>query len=66
MLDLKRRGAGRCAGFVATLEEWIIRHASRRSTCAGERRDDRIGVWVKRPDKGDSYEDKDRGPSAFA
>src|SRR5690606_14318492 len=24
----------------------------------GERRDDRIGVWVQRPDKGDGYEDK--------
>ena len=24
----------------------------------GERRDDRIGVWVRRPDKGEGYEDK--------
>ena len=24
----------------------------------GERRDDRIGVWVRRPDKGDGCEDK--------
>jgi lipoyl(octanoyl) transferase len=24
----------------------------------GERREDRIGVWVKRPDKGDGFEDK--------
>ena len=24
----------------------------------GERREDRVGVWVKRPDKGDGYEDK--------
>ena len=24
----------------------------------GERRDDRVGVWVRRPDKGDGYEDK--------
>ncbi len=26
--------------------------------CAGERRDDRIGVWVRRPEKGDGFEDK--------
>jgi lipoyl(octanoyl) transferase len=25
---------------------------------AGERRDDRIGVWVRRPDKGAEHEDK--------
>jgi lipoyl(octanoyl) transferase len=24
----------------------------------GERREDRIGVWVKRPDKGEGFEDK--------
>ena len=24
----------------------------------GERRDDRVGVWVRRPDKGDGFEDK--------
>ena len=24
----------------------------------GERRDDRIGVWVRRPDKGEGFEDK--------
>jgi lipoyl(octanoyl) transferase len=24
----------------------------------GERREDRIGVWVRRPDKGEGYEDK--------
>jgi lipoyl(octanoyl) transferase len=43
--------------FVATLEEWIIR-ALAHFNVAGERRDDRIGVWVRRPDKGESYEDK--------
>ena len=56
MLDLKQRGPD-LRRFVATLEEWII------STLAafnvrGERREDRIGVWVKRPDKGVGYEDK--------
>ena len=26
--------------------------------CSGERREDRIGVWVRRPEKGEGYEDK--------
>ncbi len=26
--------------------------------CAAFRREDRVGVWVARPDKGDGYEDK--------
>jgi lipoyl(octanoyl) transferase len=56
MLDLRRR-APDVRRFVATVEEWII------STLAsfnvrGERRDDRIGVWVRRPDKGAGFEDK--------
>src|SRR5271167_16129 len=56
MLDLKRR-APDVRRFVATLEEWIIRTLSAFAV-SGERRDDRIGVWVRRPDKGDGYEDK--------
>jgi lipoyl(octanoyl) transferase len=56
MLDLKRRGPD-VRRFVATLEEWIIRMLARFDV-AGERRDDRIGVWVRRPDKGPEYEDK--------
>lgn len=49
MLDLNRRGPD-LRRYVAALEEWII------STLAcfnvvGERRAERIGVWVKRPDK---------------
>jgi lipoyl(octanoyl) transferase len=50
MLDLKRRGQD-VRRFVATLEEWIIR-ALANFDVAGERRADRIGVWVQRPDKG--------------
>jgi lipoyl(octanoyl) transferase len=42
---------------VATLEEWIIRGLASFNV-AGERRDDRIGVWVRRPDKGADHEDK--------
>jgi lipoyl(octanoyl) transferase len=56
MLDLKRRGPD-IRRFVATLEEWIIRSLAAFSI-AGERRDDRIGVWVRRPDKGAGHEDK--------
>jgi lipoyl(octanoyl) transferase len=43
--------------FVGMLEEWIIRTLGRFNV-RGERRADRIGVWVCRPEKGDGYEDK--------
>jgi lipoyl(octanoyl) transferase len=56
MLDLKRRGPD-VRKFVVTLEEWIIR-ALGRFNVRGERREDRIGVWVRRPDKGEGFEDK--------
>jgi lipoyl(octanoyl) transferase len=56
MIDLKRRGPD-IRRFVATLEEWIIRTLAAFNV-AGERRDDRIGVWVRRPEKGDGREDK--------
>src|SRR6185437_3190750 len=56
MLDLKRRGPD-VRRFVATLEEWIIR-ALAAFNVRGERREDRVGVWVKRPDKGAGFEDK--------
>ncbi|MGE0749328.1 MAG: lipoyl(octanoyl) transferase LipB [Variibacter sp.] len=56
MLDLKQRGSD-VRRFVATLEEWLIRTLAHFGVTA-ERRQDRIGVWVARPDKGDGYEDK--------
>jgi lipoyl(octanoyl) transferase len=56
MLDLKRRGPD-VRRFVATLEEWIIRTLAAFDV-AGERREDRIGVWVRRPERGASREDK--------
>ena len=56
MLDLKRR-APDVRRYVATLEEWIIRTLAP-FDIKGERRQDRIGVWVRRPDKGDGFEDK--------
>jgi lipoyl(octanoyl) transferase len=56
MLDLRRRRPD-VRSLVATLEEWIIRTLARFGI-EGERRSDRIGVWVRRPDKGEGYEDK--------
>jgi len=56
MLDLKRRG-GDVRRFVADLEEWLIRTLAA-FNIRGERREERIGVWVRRPDKGEGCEDK--------
>jgi lipoyl(octanoyl) transferase len=56
MLDLNRRKPD-VRAFVATLEEWIIRTLAAFNV-RGERRDDRIGVWVRRPEKGHGHEDK--------
>ena len=56
MLDLKRRGPD-VRQFVVTLEEWIIQTLAALGV-RGERRDDRIGVWVRRPEKGEGREDK--------
>ena len=56
MLDLKRRTPD-VRRYVATIEQWIIRTLAAFDVL-GERRDDRIGVWVRRPDKGDNAEDK--------
>jgi lipoyl(octanoyl) transferase len=56
MIDLKRRTPD-VRRFVASLEEWIIRTLASFDV-VGERRDDRIGVWVRRPDKGADHEDK--------
>ena len=56
MLDLNRRKPD-VRAFVATLEEWIIRTLAAFNV-RGERRDDRIGVWVRRPEKGEGFEEK--------
>ena len=56
MLDLKRRQPD-VRAFVAGLEEWIIRTLAAFNV-RGERREERVGVWVARPDKGVGYEDK--------
>jgi lipoyl(octanoyl) transferase len=56
MLDLKRRQPD-VRAYVASLEWWIIRTLDAFNV-KGERREDRVGVWVKRPDKGLGFEDK--------
>lgn len=56
MLDLKRRRQD-VRAFVAALEAWII-NALWQYHVRGERREDRVGVWVKRPDRGRDVEDK--------
>lgn len=56
MLDLQRRRPDLRA-FVGALEAWIIATLAAFNVRA-ERRDDRIGVWVPRPDKAAGAEDK--------
>src|SRR6267154_2632774 len=56
MLDLKRRQPD-VRAYVASLEQWIIRTLAAFDV-RGERREDRVGVWVSRPDKGAGSEDK--------
>ena len=56
MLDLRRRVPD-VRRFVATLEEWLIRTLAGFNV-RGERREDRIGVWVARPERGAGHEDK--------
>jgi lipoyl(octanoyl) transferase len=56
MLDLKRRQPD-VRAYVAGLEQTIIRTLAAFNV-RGERREDRVGVWVKRPDKGAGHEDK--------
>ncbi len=56
MLDLTRRRQD-LRLFVATLEEWIIRTLAAFNV-KGERREERVGIWVPRPEKGFRREDK--------
>ncbi|WP_114009087.1 lipoyl(octanoyl) transferase LipB [Cohaesibacter intestini] len=56
MLDLKRRTQD-IRLFVASLESWIINTLAAHNI-KGERREDRVGVWVERPEKGPGVEDK--------
>jgi lipoyl(octanoyl) transferase len=56
MLDLSKRSTD-LRLFVTTLEEWIIRTLAAFNVAAG-RRENCVGIWVKRPDKGVNREDK--------
>jgi lipoyl(octanoyl) transferase len=56
MLDLRRRTQD-VRAFVAALEAWIIGTLDA-FAIRGERREDRVGVWVRRPEKADGAEDK--------
>jgi lipoyl(octanoyl) transferase len=61
MLDLKRRRPD-VRAYVAALEGWLI-EALKAFDIVGETREDRVGVWVARPDKplsprGEMAEDK--------
>ena len=53
MLDLNRRRPD-VRAFVAALENWIIGTLARLNV-RGERRDDRVGVWVERPEKREGF-----------
>ena len=56
MLNLKQRRPD-VRLFVATLEEWLIRTLAAFNV-RGERREDRVGVRVRRPEHGAGHEDK--------
>ncbi len=56
MLDLKRRQQD-IRAFVAALEAWMI-NTLWHYHIRGERREDRVGVWVARPDRAAGAEDK--------
>lgn len=56
MLDLKRRKPD-VRAFVEDLERWLIA-ALAEFNVTGELREGRVGVWVRRPEKGLTAEDK--------
>jgi lipoyl(octanoyl) transferase len=56
MLDVRRRG-GDVRRFVGALEGWLIDTLAQFGV-RGEMRPGRVGVWVRRPEKGPGAEDK--------
>ncbi|MBP0578692.1 lipoyl(octanoyl) transferase LipB [Labrys sp. LIt4] len=56
MLDLKRRRQD-VRRLVTALEAWLI-DTLWAFHVRGERREDRVGVWVRRPERGETAEDK--------
>jgi len=55
MLDLKKHGQD-VRAYVRNLEQWMI-HSLQEFNVIGEQRDDRVGIWVKRPPPS-PYDDK--------
>jgi lipoyl(octanoyl) transferase len=56
MLDLRARGRD-VRAFISLLEGWIVDTLAAFNVC-GEVRSDRVGVWVRRPERGPDVEDK--------
>ncbi|HFB2047697.1 MAG: lipoyl(octanoyl) transferase LipB [Hyphomicrobiaceae bacterium] len=56
MLDVKRR-TGDVRAFVGLLENWLITTLAALKV-NGETRQERVGIWVRRPDLGPKREDK--------
>ena len=56
MLDLQRRKPD-VRAYVRDLEEWLIRALARLGV-EGERREGRVGIWVRRSNGGNTREDK--------
>lgn len=56
MLDVRRR-TGDIRAFVRSLESWVIDTLATLDV-RGETRPDRVGVWVRRPERGEHVEDK--------
>lgn len=56
MLDMRQHG-GDVRGLVCNIERWVI-GALAAFNVKGERREGRVGIWVRRPEKGDGKEDK--------
>ena len=56
MLNLKKRHQD-VRAFVTALEAWLI-NSLWHYHVRGERREDRVGVWVQRPERGTTQEDK--------
>jgi len=56
MLDLETRGRD-IRGLITHLEKWLINTLAEFNV-VGETRRDRVGIWVRRPSKGEAVEDK--------
>jgi lipoyl(octanoyl) transferase len=62
MLDVRRRAgrdgkSGDVRAFVSALEGWLVATLAQFNV-KGELRQDRVGVWVRRAERGEGHEDK--------